>query len=140
MDFFKSSRNSSNDLLAGREAFQRAIEKERYRSDRSNDKYSLLILSLALKSEEDERVGQAIATIRRRIRAIDEIGWYEENQLGIILPFTSMAGADRLANEVCEIITAHLEPSECLACELFSYDPEKVPEAEQPIWKKNLRT
>jgi len=137
--FFKSSRNSSTDLLAGKEAFQRAIAKERYRSDRSDHKYSLLILSLAIKSEDDERIGRAIATIRERIRAIDEIGWYEENQLGIILPYTSMAGADRLADEIYSIITTHLEPDECRACELFCYDPETVPEAGMSIWKKNLK-
>ncbi len=138
MGFFKSSWNSATDLLIGKEAFQQAIAKERYRSDRSNHYYSLLILSLAIESEADPRVGQAIATIRKRIRAIDEIGWYEENQLGIILPFTSMDGADRLADEICGIITDHLEPTEYLSCELFSYDPEKIPESEIPVWKKNL--
>lgn len=137
--FFKSSRNSSTELLIGKEAFQRAIAKERYRSDRSNHKYSLLILSLAIKSEEDERIGRAIATIRKRIRAIDEIGWYEENQLGIILPFTTMAGADRLAGEINDIITTHLKPAECRTCELFCYDPETVPEAGMPMWKKNMK-
>lgn len=139
MGFFKSSRNSSTDILAGKEAFQRAIQKERHRSDRSNHNYSLLIISLAINSEEDERIGLAIAAIRERIRTIDEIGWYAENQLGIILPFTSMAGADRLADEICAIITTHLEPTEYLSCELFSYDPETVPESEMPIWKKNLK-
>ncbi|MDJ0804393.1 MAG: hypothetical protein QNI97_16070 [Desulfobacterales bacterium] len=139
MGFFKSSGNSATDLLIGKEAFQQAIAKERYRSDRSNHNYSLLILSLAIESETDERIGQAIATIRQRIRAIDEIGWYEENQLGIILPFTSMAGADRLADEICGIITNHLEPAEYLSCELFSYDPDNIPEAEIPVWKKNLK-
>ena len=139
MGFFKSSRNSSNELLIGKEAFQQAIAKERYRSDRSNEKYSLLILSLAIESEEDERIGQAIAMIRERIRAIDEIGWYEENKLGIILPFTSMEGADRLADDICEIITTHLEPDECIACELVSYDSEMVPESETPVWKKDLK-
>ena len=112
--------------------------KERYRSDRSNNKYSLLILSLAIKSEEDERIHRAIATIRKRIRTIDEIGWYEENQLGIILPFTSMEGADRLADEICAIITAHLEPAECVACELFSYDSGTTPDADMPVWKRKL--
>jgi PleD family two-component response regulator len=135
----KSSRKSSTDLLAGKEAFQQAIAKERYRADRSNNEYSLLILSLAVKSKKNKRIVGAIAEIRERIRAIDEIGWYEENQLGIILPFTAMDGADRLADEICEIITAHLKPEECLACELFSYDPESVPEAEMPKWKKNLK-
>jgi len=136
--FFKPSRNSSIDLPAGKDAFQQAIAKERDRSDRSNQKYSLLILSLAIQSEEDARINKAIATIRERIRNIDEIGWYDANQLGIILPFTSMAGANRLGDEICEIISAHLAPAEFLACELFSYDPEKVPESEIPIWKKNL--
>ncbi len=139
MGFFKSSRNSANNLLIGKEAFQQAIAKERYRSDRSNHKYSLLILSLAIESEADARIGQAITTIRQRIRAIDEIGWYDENQLGIILPFTSMSGADRLADEVCGIITSHLKPAECLSCELFSYDPENIPESEMPLWKRNLK-
>jgi hypothetical protein len=136
--FFKSSRDSSGNLIAGKEAFQRAIEKERYRSDRSSQRYSLLILSLAIKSEEDQRIGQAIATIRERIRAIDEIGWYEANQLGIILPFTAMEGADRLADEICDIITSHLKPAEFLACEMFSYDPDRVPDSEVPVWRKNL--
>ena len=139
MGFFKSSRNSSTDLMVGREAFRQAIAKERNRSDRSNQEYSLLIFSLAIESEEDERIGRAIADIRERIRAIDEIGWYEENQLGIILPFTSMDGADSLADEICGIVTTQLEPHECLACELFSYDPESVPDSEMPIWKKNLK-
>jgi hypothetical protein len=137
--FFKTSGRSSTDLLIGKEAFQQAIAKERSRSDRSNHKYSLLIISLAIKSDEDKRIGRAIAMIRQRIRAIDEIGWYEENQLGIILPFTTMAGADRLAGEIIAIITAHLAPAECLACELFCYDPETVPEAGMPVWKKNLK-
>ena len=120
MGFFKSPGKSGTDLVAGKEAFQRAIEKERHRADRSNHKYSLLILSLAIKSERDKRILQAIGAIRERIRAIDEIGWYEENQLGIILPFTTMEGADRLADEICEIVTSHLKPAECLACELFT--------------------
>ncbi len=139
MGFFKTSRDSSIDLPAGKEAFQRAVEKERYRSDRSNQTYSLLILSLAIENESDERIHQAIATIRERIRTIDEIGWYDENQLGLILPFTAMDGANRLADEICGIIRSHLEPAEFLACELFSYDPEKVPESEIPVWKKNLQ-
>ena len=138
MGFFKSSRTSSVDLPAAKEAFQQAIVKERYRSDRSNNKYSLLILSLAIQSEEDDRIHRAIATIRKRIRTIDEIGWYEENQLGIILPFTSMEGADRLADEICAIITAHLEPAECVACELFSYDSGTTPDADMPVWKRKL--
>ena len=138
MGFFKSSRDSASHLLKGKEAFQQAVEKERYRSDRSNQKYSLLILTLAIQSEEDERIGQAISTIRERIRAIDEIGWYEENQLGIILPFTTMEGANRLADEIGDIITSLLEPGEFVACEMFSYDPEKVPDSEVPVWRKNL--
>jgi PleD family two-component response regulator len=138
--FFKSSPDSASNLLKGKEAFQRAVAKERYRSDRSNQKYSLLILSLAIKSEEDERITQAIATIRERIRAIDEIGWYEANQLGIILPFTTMEGANRLADEICDIITSHLERAELVACEMFSYDPERVPDSEMPVWRKNLET
>ena len=139
MSFFKSSRNSSIDLITGKEAFQQAIAKERYRSDRSNNKYSLLIISLAIKSEEDERIGVAISEIRERIRAIDEIGWYDANQLGIILPFTSIVGADQLADEIGGIITTHLEPAECLSCELFTYDSGKVPEDQMPVWKKSMK-
>ena len=139
MGFFKSSRDASIDLPVGKEAFQRAIAKERHRSDRGQTKYSLLILSLAIKSEEDARIDKAIAAIRQRIRTIDEIGWYDANQLGIILPFTSMAGADQLADEICGIITTHLKPAECLACELFTYDSEAVPESETPVWKRSLK-
>ena len=139
MSFFKSARNEANNLLIGKEAFQQAITKERHRSDRGQTKYSLLILSLAIESEEDARIGKAIAAIRQRIRTIDEIGWYDANQLGIILPFTSMAGADQLADDICGIVTSYLEPAECLACELFTYDSESVPATEMPVWKRHLK-
>ena len=95
MGFFKTSRDASIDLPVGKDAFQRAIAKERDRSDRSSQTYSLLILTLAIQSEVDARIVEAIKTIRDRIRTIDEIGWYAENQLGILLPLTSMVISSR---------------------------------------------
>ena len=50
--------------------------------------------------------------ILRRVRRIDEIGWYDQNRIGIILPYTSAQGAQKFAESLSNSISLPVE--ECL--------------------------
>jgi hypothetical protein len=43
-------------------------------------------------------------TILERIRVTDDVGWFDQAHLGMLLPDTSVAGAWRLAQEVCDAV------------------------------------
>lgn len=75
--------------------FHNAVARARSGADRAGHEFSLVVFSF--------RNGTA-STIRflareaiRRIRSIDEIGWYDERSIGVLLPFTPKQGAKKVA-------------------------------------------
>jgi hypothetical protein len=46
------------------------------------------------------------------MRRIDEIGWYDPQRIGIILPYTSERGAQRFAESLGELMDPSL--AECI--------------------------
>ena len=118
--------------LATREAFHRILEKERYRSDRSDHIYSLLVVALPPGNRSHAALQRIVGQIRNRIRLVDEVGWYNANCLGIILPYTPREGAEQLAEDICRIISPCLNNDACVECEIYCYAPsdatgEKLP-------------
>lgn len=73
--------------------FVRVIERERERANRNKHHFSLIILELGLKDLKKDKTNIFISKIGKRIRIIDEIGWYGQNRVGVILPYTSSNGA-----------------------------------------------
>jgi hypothetical protein len=126
---FKKS--GSDSLLCTKEQFHRAIEKERYRSDRSDHPYALMIIPLN-GAGNSQTFRRSIREIRERIRSVDELGWYDAGKLGILLPYTTRDGAQNLAKEICRILEPCLNGQECLACDLFFYAPEEVDLPDSP--------
>lgn len=102
------------------DVFRQLIEKERCRANRNDHRYSLLILQLTPEAVNGNglKLKKAIGVIQERIRNVDEVGWYAERQLGIILPYTSQDGARKLAEDLC----TRLEPwVGGAAWEVYSY-------------------
>jgi PleD family two-component response regulator len=85
-----------------REKFIELIELERDRVHRDNQQFSLIIINV---NENDNRISETIKLvdkISKRVRRIDQIGWYDKNHLGVLLPHTSKAGAQIIANDICQ--------------------------------------
>lgn len=121
---FNGNGFSKDDSILSCDDFKKLIAKERIRADRGDHRYSLLVLTLNFDQQKNaDRLSRAIQEIRQRIRALDEIGWHDKNQLGIILPYTSREGAAQLAHQICETINAFSNASNGVACEVFCYDP-----------------
>ncbi len=120
------------DGFCTQKSFNRALEKERYRSDRSDQQYALLVFALPPVNPASSAFQRAIRRIRARIRNVDEIGWYEKNRLGVILPYTTRDGAEKLAEEICALLSPCVPKDACIDCEIFCYAPNAAAEEAAP--------
>jgi PleD family two-component response regulator len=93
---------SSFKTIYEREAFLELIELERDRVHRDDQQFSLILIDV---NENDNAVADTIALVHKiskRVRRIDQLGWYDNNHLGILLPNTTQAGAQIIANDICQ--------------------------------------
>jgi len=111
LGFLKSvlgSRNGSGrDLLLPTDQFQTLILHECARCDRNAHVFSLIHIDLRNGAQDrNQHRGQAARsltrTLLRRMRTTDEIGWLDENTIGVFLPETETDGARSLARDACQ--------------------------------------
>jgi hypothetical protein len=86
--------------------FQEIIKKERSRSDRNNHGFSLIIFRDASLSGDSTALSQCLGILMSRTRISDEIGWYDEGNIGLLLPDTKLSGAHNLAEDIVSIVKA----------------------------------
>jgi GGDEF domain-containing protein len=94
--------------------FRNIIEQERARADRNDHQFSLVVLDTNQPSEKKIGIRRLIQKISGRIRSIDKIGWYDNQRIGIILPYTSGEGATKLAETICELFGTSTPKPECV--------------------------
>ena len=92
--------------------FRSIIERERARADRTDHQFSLIVLDLGSPAGNHQTTDHILQKILSRVRKIDEIGWYDQNRIGIILPYTSAQGAQKFAESLSNSISLPVE--ECL--------------------------
>jgi len=80
--------------------FLRILERERARADRSGDEFSIILFNIVNSDNHDLNIKALGYLIRKRIRVYDDIGWFEKNKLGILLPDTSFDQAKKLAEQI----------------------------------------
>lgn len=112
MQLFRSRKNNKipadsfkpkiNGKLYSEEEFRRIIERERARADRTDHQFSLIVLDFGFTNGNNNN-GILLQKIIARMRKIDEIGWYGNRRIGIILPYTSERGAQKFAESLCNL-------------------------------------
>lgn len=93
---------SSFKTIYEREEFLELIELERDRVHRDDQQFSLILIYV---NENDNGIADTIELVHKiskRVRRIDQIGWYDNNHLGVLLPQTTQAGAQIIANDICQ--------------------------------------
>ncbi len=112
------------DGIRSAEDIRSIFDRERARADRNNGEFSVAVFFLGARSSRTDAI--LIRILRDRIRATDEIGWLDENRIGVVLPETSRDGATRLADDACRRTEERLGVSETGATvrfEVYSYPP-----------------
>ena len=104
--------------------FRENINRECERADRYNQRYSLALFEVGTQNENSVEVRRLVRTLYSRFRNIDDLGWYSNQQIGVILPYTPAEGAWTLAEDVCALISSILEPPPFT---IYTYPSEKWP-------------
>ncbi|WP_027856685.1 PilZ domain-containing protein [Marinobacterium jannaschii] len=80
--------------MLDRQDFYVFLEKERYRADRLNSPFSLILLPAISDSQDRSRCLQQLdQSIKPQVRLVDEMGWFNDNQVAIYLFNTGKSGA-----------------------------------------------
>lgn len=113
----RSVTNTAKDRASGKicseEEFIRIIENERARAERNDHCFSLILFDTAAIGLKPRTIGPFAQKIRHRIRQVDQIGWYDHQRIGLILPYTSNIGACQLAAYICSDVEMSFSPSIC---------------------------
>lgn len=119
---FGVKEKSKNNICCSESEFREKLKIERSRTHRNSHEFSLILLKLDLLQLDQSKINKMIQELHSRIRDIDNMGWYDKNSIGIILPYTSANGAKGFVNN---IIHSVLELKQDTEYTLYTYPPEK---------------
>src|SRR3990172_3323542 len=99
--------------------FQTILERERARAERTGQLFSLVVFGIDKENgtytESLEQLGYVLG---QKVRICDEVGWYDGNRIGTILPGTSAEGARQFTDIIKERIK---DAAPRLTCSIYSY-------------------
>ncbi len=90
-----------------------AIERESARADRSTGEFALVLFRVKRQDHAALSTVRLARTVLGRVRATDDVGWYDDHHLGVILPDTGATGAWRFADQICALASRKLPRPLC---------------------------
>ena len=87
---------------------KKIILRERARSDRHNHEFSIIVIEFKKIDQENGVIDHIVQLLGSRLRMIDEIGWYDKNQIAIVLPYTTSEDAVQVAEDVTKIVNSDI--------------------------------
>lgn len=137
-NFFKKRSIKSRvvSTICSSEEFLSMVARERSRTRRSKQKFSLLIFKLEDLELERPFGRQLIKIIGNRLRATDEVGWLDDNHIGI---FLYDAGAS-IAYDVAKDIASKMSSFDPIDYEIQTYPEEskEVPDKQTSGGEKKI--
>ncbi len=104
--------------LLSRQDFARVLQRERDRTDRTGDEFSLLALLTGCERKNRDVVAQTASLLVRRLRSTDEAGWLDGQTVAALLPATPPDGAWKVANDIRRSFPAGARTP---ACRIYCY-------------------
>jgi hypothetical protein len=99
-----------------------ALARESARVDRKGAGAMSLVLFRIPEADRSKLSAVRLAhTILKRIRVTDDVGWFDSEHLGLLLPDTPPMGAWQLAQQVCDVVAQRgARP----LCTMYTYPAE----------------
>jgi len=92
------------------------LRRERARADRTGQHFSQVVFDCARINAQ--AFYDAVQTICRRVRCTDEVRWFEDFKIAIVLPDTPSEGAWKLCEDVLDLLEV---PADQLSISAYSY-------------------
>ena len=120
--YFFYRKNISNEKISSivsEDLFREMIENERYRSDRNNHTFSLVVFKLPKTTDSAAILKASLGNISQKRRRLDRFGWFDNEHIGILLPYTSRVGAMQFVERICRDFESEMQRS--VDCQVFCY-------------------
>lgn len=101
--------------------FRRLILKERDRACRNNTAFSLVLIETGDLGRRSAHPPDVEAIVRR-LRNVDEIGWFDDERLGILLPYTTREGA----HQMIERLRGPLKRAGGIHCDIYTFPDNRL--------------
>ena len=86
--------------ILDRSQFEAVLRHERSRADRDENEFSLVLIKIRAAAEDGRSQRRVARAVLRRLRDTDEVGWYGEACLCVLLPNTDYRGARTFENGI----------------------------------------
>ena len=103
--------------------FSSIIHRERDRSDRTGQGFSLVIFEVGNGRIRSASVRNLVPILTHRIRSTDAIGWFEDGRIGVILPHTTTESAWKFVANVRNAFNGNAPPE----CGVYAYPSSWIP-------------
>jgi len=107
--------------------FSSIIHRERDRSDRTGQGFSLVIFEVGNGKKRSDSVRNLVPILTHRIRSTDAIGWLEDDRIGVILPHTTTESAWMFVANVRNACNGNAPPE----CVVYAYPSSWIPGDEE---------
>jgi len=85
------------------ERFQMLLKRERNRSDRCGQRFSILIFNVGSFYYDHSLIRSFIGILKKNIRVTDDIGWFDHQSIAVILPETDKDGGSILLEKIIRL-------------------------------------
>ncbi len=110
--------------------FHALLNHERSRSDREGSEFSLVVLDVTGLESNGRGIQLVARTIKAKMRSIDEFGWLDSRNIGILLPVTKNEGGRRFAHRLCDSIPTPPSPIPSM---VYTYPAHWLPGSDADI-------
>jgi len=124
---FGAKKDPAGSICSERQ-FHQKLKEERSRTHRNGHEFSLVVFDLEELQLSQKNISRMLEIIQKRIRDIDQLGWYNKNRLGVILPYTTSGGAKEFSKNIMADVQDFKKQSKYT---LITYPPEKKSEKEK---------
>ncbi len=90
--------------IASISEMRKILLRERARADRNGHEFSIIVLDIDRDNCSQKQTNNSFEVLKGRLRSIDEIGWFSENQIGIVLMYTIDENAAKAATDITALI------------------------------------
>jgi lipopolysaccharide/colanic/teichoic acid biosynthesis glycosyltransferase len=110
-------------IVSSTRYFSSIINRERDRSDRTGQGFSLVIFEVGNGKNRSDSVRNLVPILTHRIRSTDAIGWLEDGRIGVILPHTTTESAWKFVTNVRIAFNGNTPPE----CVVYAYPSSWIP-------------
>jgi lipopolysaccharide/colanic/teichoic acid biosynthesis glycosyltransferase len=115
----------SRNLFHSVESFRRIVDREKTRCDRNAHQFSLVVFG-EIDPDRYKRFLKVFTDVLfMRIRCTDDVGWFDKNRIGIVLPDTPAEGAGMFMLDMNQRLSVALQTPPGFT--IYTYPSQKPP-------------